>query len=78
MITELEGTAMETIQIGTYTEKWTKKIKSTNELWDNFRQFNIWETVVSKSPVSWGQEEQYKKNFFEEIMAKNFSNLMKL
>lgn len=27
MITELEGIAMETIQIGTYIEKWTKKIK---------------------------------------------------
>ena len=51
-ITKLEGITMETIQTETYTEN---KRKFKKHQWVvNFKQLNIWDRSLQRTPMSWG------------------------
>ena len=49
-------------------------MKTITELWDNFRQPNMWLIRVNEKEES-GEETE---NIFEEIMAENILNLLKI
>lgn len=67
-------TATETIQNEKHREKLLlEKWKCINEICDNFKQTNLPGIGVPKKE----REQEYKK-IFEEIMAKNFPNSMKI
>ena len=50
-------------------------MSSFRDLWDNFRWSNIGTTTVSEGEER--ERENETQEIFEEIMAENFTNLMK-